>query len=318
MLIEVNYSMIKKITGSWFEFQHHSSIEGVYWNETLKDFTHEDWFNLVKEMKEFGMDKLVLMHVALNHKTYYKSKILPQHTLRTENPLETLLSAADKYNMKVFIGNGFWGKWDDDNIILDKDAKRRRRVAFEELLELFGHHPSFYGWYWASEAWIQTYYSEEFINYANYNSAIARKLSPDKKIMIAPCGTRTVPYDDKYLKQLDILDVDIIAYQDEVGCRKISENATAEVFKKLKKAHDKVGKSAIWADVEVFEFEGDVYKSKLKAAPLKRVKKQIEAVSPFVEEILIYQYQGMISNPGTPVTTGHPDSSKLFLELKNL
>jgi hypothetical protein len=65
----------------------------------------------------------------------------------------------------------------------------------------------------------------------------------------------------------------------------------------------------------VFRFEGKVYKSALLPASPERVIKQLEAVSPYVEKIFIYQYTGMINKPGTTVITGHPDSEKLYEKL---
>jgi len=79
--------------------------------------------------------------------------------------------------------------------------------------------------------------------------------------------------------------------------------------------HKKSGRSELWADVEVFRFEGKVYQSALLPAPPEQVIKQLEAVTPFVEKILIYQYTGLINKPGTNVIAGHPDSLKLYKQL---
>ena len=35
--------MIRLISGSWFEFQHHNEAEGVYWNPACARFTAADW-----------------------------------------------------------------------------------------------------------------------------------------------------------------------------------------------------------------------------------------------------------------------------------
>ena len=86
----------------------------------------------------------------------------------------------------------------------------------------------------------------------------------------------------------------------------------------LKKAHDKANRSKLWADVEVFTFEGDVYKSALLPANIERLKKQLEAVSPYVEEILIFEYQGMFNKPGTIAFCGHPDSIEYYKDYKKL
>ncbi|MBE7503543.1 MAG: hypothetical protein HS113_25290 [Verrucomicrobiales bacterium] len=49
-------------------------------------------------------------------------------------------------------------------------------------------------------------------------------------------------------------------------------------------------------------------------APRERVRAQLEAVSPHVDRILIYQYQGLMNCPGTPAFAGHPDSTGLYTD----
>ena len=52
--------------------------------------------------------------------------------------------------------------------------------------------------------------------------------------------------------------------------------------------------------------------SPLIPAPFSRVKEQLAAVSPFVDTILIYQYQGLMNKPGSRAFAGHPDSTRLY------
>ncbi len=302
----------KPILGSWFEFQHHSPQEGVPWNPACANFTCEQWDAKIREIAEIGMEYLVLLCTAVHFKAFFPTKIFPKYKLKCEDPLESVLKAADKYGVKFFIGGGFYGEWTDPHIIIDSVATRKRMQAIEELAKLYSHHRSFYGWYWPNEAEINPYYSEEFIGYVNTCSKLARSLTPKRKIMIAPYGTRVAKPDDKYVRQLEKMDVDMIAYQDEVGVRKSKVSETAAFYEGLKKAHDRVSKAKIWADVEVFEFEGKVYDSSLLPASFARVQKQLEAVSPCVDAILIYQYQGMMNKPGSLAFAGSPTSTTLY------
>ncbi len=56
---------------------------------------------------------------------------------------------------------------------------------------------------------------------------------------------------------------------------------------------------ALWADVEIFQFAGEVYQSSLLPARFDRVRRQLEAVSPWMDTILVYQYEGMMNRPGS-------------------
>lgn len=302
----------KFISGSWFEFQHHATVEGVDWNPACARFSAAQWDAKIKEIAGTGMEYLVLMATAVYYRAFYKTSIFPQWELACADPIEAVLAAADKYNVRFFIGGGFYGDWESDRTISDPVATKRRLRSMEEIASRYGHHQSFYGWYWPDEACISPRYTQEFIKYVNANSSLARRLKPQAKIMIAPYGTRIAIPDDEYVRQLDAMDIDIVAYQDEVGVRKSTVAETPAFYERLRKAHDRAQKATIWADVEVFEFEGEVYKSALVPAPFDRVQRQLEAVSPWVDEILIYQYQGMMNRPGSLAFAGSPASTQLY------
>ena len=307
---------IKPFAGSWFEFQHHATVEGVDWNPACARFTAMQWDAKIKEIAETGMEYLVLMATAVYYRAFYQTRIFPKWELGCADPIEAVLSAADKYKIKFFMGTGFYGDWESDKTISDPVAAKKRLQSMEEIANLYGHHPSFYGWYWPDEACINPRYTPEFIKYVNTLSGLARRLKPQAPIMIAPYGTRIAIPDDEYVRQLDAMDVDIVAYQDEVGVRKSKVTETSAFYEGLRKAHDRSHKAKIWADIEIFEFEGDVYKSALMPASFDRILRQMEAVSPWVDKILVYQYQGMMNKPGSVALAGSPASTKLYSDYR--
>jgi len=303
---------IKPIKGSWFEFQHHNQPEGKYWNSACAAFTCGQWDAKVKEMADIGMEYFVLMHTALYFKAFYTTDIFPKFEIACNDPIEAVLSAGDRYGFKFFIGGGFYGKWDSPAIVEDPEASKKRLQAIGELAGRYRHHKSFYGWYWPNEAAINPYFRDTFITYVNKCSKKARNQTPDALTLIAPYGTRLAVPDNRYVKQLEALDIDIIAYQDEIGVRKTKVEESAQFYEGLRKAHDRVPRVRMWADVEIFEFEGEVYRSALIPASFARVEKQLAAVSPYVDTILVYQYQGMMNRHGSPAFAGHRDSTVLY------
>jgi hypothetical protein len=308
---------IKPIVGSWFEFQHHATVEGVDWNPACVRLTAEQWQAKVKEIAEIGMEYLVLMATAVYYRAFYDTKIYPKWKLACDDPLETVLSAADKYNVKFFIGGGFYGDWQSEKTISDPAAMRQRLQSLDEIAAKYGSHPCFHGWYWPDEAFINPHYSPEFISYVNTLSRRARQLKPKAQIMIAPYGTRNAVPDDAYVKQLDSMDVDIVAYQDEVGVRKSKVTETSALYERLRNAHDRAQKARIWADIELFEFEGEVYNSALMPAPFERVLQQMKAASSWVEKILGYQYMGLMNKPDSVAFAGSAASARLYSDYAN-
>ncbi len=311
---------ILPITGSWFEFKHCGRAEGKYWNIPCREFSPEQWRIKLREIAELGLDTLVLMHVALEAAAFYDSKIFPDKVeFKTDNAVEILLDEADNLGLSIFVGNGFWGNWFDFQTASDAKANIFRMDAIKELQEKFGHHKSFVGWYWPDEACINPVFPESFMKYVNMQSELARKLDPAKKTLIAPYGTnKIIAGDTNYIEQLKRLDVDYIAYQDEIGVQKTQLDELEGIWKIVADMHEKVPERKLWADVEVFEFEGDVYKSALLPAPVDRIEKQLQVASKYVEKILVYQYQGMFNKPGSQAFAGHPDSAKLYEDYKQM
>lgn len=113
------------------------------------------------------------------------------------------------------------------------------------------------------------------------------------------------------------MDAEIVAYQDEVGVRKSTVTEMPAFYERLRKAHDRAEKSRIWADIDLFQFEGEVYNSALLPAPFQRVLRQMEAVSPWVEKILGYQYLGLMNKPGSIAFAGSAASASLYSDYVN-
>ena len=308
-------SGVKPITGSAFGFQ--STEEGLDWSLACARFTAAQWQAKIMEMAEVGIDTLVLTATSRYYRAFFETSIFPKWQLACDDPLETALSAADRCKVKFFIGAGFYGLLDDEKTISDPVAQKRRLQSLSELASRYGHHPSFHGWYWPDEARIDPYYRPEYITYVNELSKEARRLTPNSPIMIAPYGTRLVKADDAYVKQLDQMDVDIVAYQDEVGVRKSIAAETPTFYEGLRKAHDRAQKAKLWADVEVFDYEGPVYHSALVPAKFERVARQLESVSPFVDKIMIFLYLGMMNKPGSAAFAGSPASTRLYTDYQN-
>lgn len=316
--------MKKKINGTFLEFHHFGLPEGKYFNPIIHGFDDEQWKEKIRELASLNMKYVVILATAYTddviQESYFKSNVYPySKMIAAKEPIRAVLEEADKHNMKVFLSAGTYGPWmrPDQNLIRE-DVFERGFKGMDELYNLYGHFKSFYGWYLPDEVEINPYFDEAFITYCNRYAAHSKKLNSELKVLIAPYGTCLLKADEKYIEQLSRLDVDFIAYQDEIGVRKTSVDKTPLFYRELKKAHDIANKSRLWADMEVFEFEGDVYKSALLPASIERLKQQLEAISEYVDEIIIFEYQGMMNKPGTKAFCGHPDSIKYYNDYKKL
>lgn len=309
---------IKPITGSWFEFQHLLPDEGRYWDPALKNFSTTQWKEKVKEIAELGFKYLILQEMALDGKTFYPSALAPKYELACNDPLEAVLEAADEVGIKFFIGNDFWDDIHKGEFLMkDAGIRKLRAKAMEEVVKQYGHHKSFYGWYFPNESFLTPRFEEAFIDYVNDCAHVAKSLMPAAVNLIAPYNIKAEKSDDAFVKQLERMNIEIIAYQDGVGVNSVKVGEAGRYFEHLYKAHQKAARARIWADMELFYFE-DKTKGNLLPAGFDRILKQMEDISPFVDKILVYQYIGQMNKPGTTAYAGHAnqESVRLYRQYK--
>ncbi len=315
--------MLKPVSGTWFEFTHHNIAEGKYWSNELRNFTAEQWEEKIDEIASLGMKYIVLL--ASSHKdddagieeSYFETDIFPMAEMKCKNPMDVLFNAAEKRGLKIFVSTSFYGHWKQPWINrADPEILERSFKAMKQLYEKYGHYKAFYGWYLAEETGVKPCFREDVIQYVNRYSAYIRTFAPHTKTLMAPYQTQGAVVDDHYIDQLRRLDIDYIAYMDKVGVDRVIPEDNRDVFKRLKEAHDLVGRSKVWCDMEFFDFEGEIYKSPLVAPDPERVKRQIAAVSPYAEELLCYQYQGMMNRPGTKAYCGSEGSEEIYKTIK--
>ncbi len=292
----------KRINGTWFEFFHHSKVEGQYWNPRCRSFSEEDWRQQLRRIAGEGMEYIVLMCTSLCYSDYAESYFpggpypFPEE-MACKNPMDVLMDESSRLGLKVFMSCGFYGDWTRarDNM-QSADVRQRAFRAMEDLTALYGSYPSFYGWYLPDEIGIDGNFPQFFIDYVNAYRARIREITPEKPLLIAPYGVAKIRFDEEFVDQLRQLDCEFIAYQDGVGIANGCVDVAGEAFRNLKAAHDTAGGPKLWADMEVFRFEGQPYRSALLPADPARIKLQLEAIAPWVENILIYQYQGNLEH----------------------
>ncbi len=309
---------IKPIRGSWISVLWNDNRH-FYWNEMCRSYTAEQWDVAVRDVAELGMEYLVLLAVGLDGEAFYDTPVMPKvKNLACDDPIGAMLSAADKYGVKFFVSSDWYTNMGRKAMVDPKLMKIRFKMM-GELAEKYGSHKSFHGWYWPNEACITPYYADHFIKYVNACSGEARRITPRAKTLIAPWGTHAAISDDRYVKQLETLDIDIIAYQDGVGCLRPGPEKIVKNYAALRKAHDKVPQRKLWADVETFAWEGPENRptSRLIPGSFDRLERQLEAVSSYVDVVLIYQYQGLLSKPGTKAPAGPPDAQRLYRQYRD-
>ena len=304
------------VTGTFINLPY-QDVRNKYTNPPHIDNTDPDmWAAKIVEMKKMGMEYLVFMSVANEEKAYYPSKLMDWHYPQwRKSPVDAIMDMAAESGMKVFMSTG-WAKDQDDNL-RDPKIKGRQIEMMTELAGIYGNHPAFYGWYLPVEDCFGPVLTDYAVEAVNALTARARELTPDAKIMISPYGIFNSDFEDpRYEQQIARLTVDIIAYQDEIGCVRERYPLTRlrENWKKLRAIHDKTG-IQMWANCESFGWEKGTNdrSSALVPAPYSRfLSQQVAATAGGAEAIISFIFCGLVEDPSSPYQLGQPHWSAEF------
>ena len=212
-----------------------------------------------------------------------------------------------------------WAKDQDDNL-LDPAIKERQLQIMEELASLYKNHKAFYGWYLPVEDCLCPIFAEHAVQSVNTLSEKAKKLAPGKKTLISPYGIGLSEFDNpEYEKQMQKLKVDIIAYQDEVGC--VRDQFTLPRLKKnwqrLRDIHNRLN-IEMWANCETFTWEegtNDRTSALIPAAYPRLLSQQVAASAAGVDKIISFMFYGIIENPESKYQLGQPVwSNKVYTD----
>ncbi len=317
------------INGAWSGF-YMWGREGLLWNDELVKMTDVQWEEHTRAMNEIGMNVVVLQEVFRNHmyvgshsiekvgykgKAYYPSKLYPgRMSIESEDPMETILSEADKRNMNVFFPVGLYAWFD----FSEGSLQWHKKIA-KEIWDRYGQHPSFYGWYISEEIdgslipdkkmEVADQRQKEIVHFFKEFQKYVRTLVPDKPVMLASNSHHielALEIYPKLLEHLDILCPFGFHRQPEGD---LSGEEAANVLQKL---CDDAG-SHLWMDLEVFLFgeHGELY-----PRPIKGLISDLNRFKNF-EKTLCFQFTGLMNAHWMSRKPGGDATVKLYRDYKN-
>jgi len=319
-----NIRSTRTIDGAWVGIVHWSEKEGRHWNTDIRKLTENDWRQQIRGMHNLGMDTVVIQETFRNQAyygdntvsttgykglAYYPSELFPGRVqMASHDPLEAILSEADRLNMNVFLGVGAYAWFDFSAAALDW----HRKVA-AELWHRYGRHPSFYGWYVSAEAYgslipdqgqeAKDRYRQEIVTFFREFQAFCRGLAPEKPIMLAPNAHGMLKSQDAWPLVLEHVDIVCPFAFHRMPSGDITGEQSAEIWQGM---CDKAG-THLWMDMEAFLFEDEA----LVPRPIGGLVQDLRRFPNF-EKILCYQYSGIFNSPESRMKPGGPPTVVLY------
>ncbi len=308
----------RRLGGAWVDLYHHDEGEGRPFNAELAAMTDSDWRQLVGAMHESGQDIMVITMMFQNFthrgrhsieqegyqgRAYYPSKLFPgRMPIASRDPLEAILSEADRLGMQVLPGVGCYAFFD----YTPGSLAWHKRVA-DELWQCYGHHPSFYGWYVSGEKDGSLGGPEErreIVEFFREFRAHVRRLAPDKPVMLATNCFHLPGAEDTYRRLLPYLDILCPFGFHRMPTGDLSGEEAAVLLQSL---CEEAG-CHLWMDLESFVFRNG---RELHPRPIAGLLNDFTRFPNF-EKTLHYQFPGMMSSPKMARQPGGPASVKLY------
>jgi hypothetical protein len=330
-IVASNIRSTKKIGGAWISFYHWSDQEGMNWNPAIKTMTDDQWREMVRSMKELGMDIIVIQESFRNQeyvgkhnmeqkgytgKAYYPSKLFPSRMpIAAKDPIEAVLSEADKLGMHVMMGVGMYAWFD----YTPGSLEWHKKVA-KELYEMYGKHDSFYGFYVSEEGMgsldcfetepaKQVARRKEVLNFFKEFRPFIKQLAPDKPVMFAPNGWGVANAGNAYYDLLKNVDMITPFAFNRMPEGDLTGKAAIDLLQK----YCNETQTHLWLDLEAFLFkekEGYLY-----PRPMREIKYELNLYDNF-ERVICYQYPGVFNNPKASIRVGEESTVKLFKDYK--
>ncbi len=276
--------------------------------EVIAEKKAGDYRAVVKEMKRFGMDVLVIQYLgaATDNASPDPPKLLYEQ-LKVDDPALVILEEAEvPPKMKVFLGlvqsapdppgedtNGRPGYWRDGKLatFAQANVKFAQRVS-----ELYKDKPAFHGWYITLETWVGAYPYEKHAEWARYYedvSAECRRLKPSLPVAISPMlPGRSDADPNGYIEKnpsqaaknffglLGQAQIDVVMLQDSVGAKPAvwKPDTSAPYLAALRSERPKQS-TEIWSNVE--SFAGTQDPNVAVPSEPKRFESQLAATSGF-------------------------------------
>lgn len=269
----------------------------------VADWDDERWQEEFKNLQEAGMDLLIFMHTVHTSKEGKTTAVYPSAIegveSQSEDLLENCLRNARQAGFKIFVGLNFDDRWWDLSFTPEwiYDQMLLGNTVAEELIQRYKkrYPETMYGWYWVWEvehSHCSTQpYMEGLVQALNINLDYLHLHAEDMPVLLSPFMNQTTSTPEEcarvwgyVLSNAHFKDGDIFAPQDCVGAGWLTIEVVEEWFKALAEVIPTTPKIEFWGNVELFD------QRFWTVAPVGRLKRQVELLTPYVSNFISFAY----------------------------
>ncbi|HWD40951.1 MAG TPA: DUF4434 domain-containing protein [Fimbriimonas sp.] len=273
-------------------------ISGTFLDEITHDIPSQNWgpkewrreFELYKKI---GIDTLIIIRAGYQNKCIFPAKSVPDLLPVYEDLGELFFSLADELGLSLYFGTFDSGKfwwmrswWKEVEL---------NKPFLDEVVERYGHHSSFKGWYLCHETSKNDAHIIELFNQIGGHC----KSLKDVPVLISPFpqgakqgGGGVMSLDDSFDHWERIFAetkgaFDICAFQDG----QIHYQELPRFLEGIKSLGDRYGVT-IWSNLETFDRDMPI---KFPPADWRYLRFKLEAAAPVAEKIITFEFPHFMS-----------------------
>lgn len=285
--------------------------------ESHRQWKPEDWAALMAEMKDLGLDFLIVQWTAYDGSNF--AAAAGDDPDAGPSTLDRLLQAADRTRMGIYVGllqdSDYWSriKLDPASVEVYLQQLRRRELALaEQLAPGLKAHRSVRGWFITEEIddinWRDRAHRTLLFNHLGVLSSRLDGLLPGGKVALSGFANGVVDPKTFAVFWGSLLqaakNVDIVLFQDGVGVNKLRPPEVPIYLKTLAASVQTAGRD-LWTIVEIFQEvqgsrkPGDAFRA--EPAPIDRINRQMELAGPYSSRLVAFsipEYMSTRAGPG--------------------
>lgn len=273
-------------------------ITGTFLDEITHDIPSQNW-GPAEWRKEFelytriGIDTVIIIRAGYQNKCIFQAKSIPDLLPVYEDLAELFLSLADEYGLNVY-----WGTYDSGFFWWRRTWWKEvdlNKAFIDEVVERYGHHPSFKGWYLTHETGKNDAHIIELLNQIGGHCRQAKNLP----ILISPypqgskqLGTAALSLDESFDHWDRVFAetrgaFDICAFQDG----QVHYQELPRFIEGIGELGRKYGVT-IWSNLETFDRDMPI---KFPPADWRYLRFKMEAAAPLAEKIITFEFPHFMS-----------------------
>lgn len=273
-------------------------ITGTFLDEITHDIPSQNWgpkewraeFELYSKI---GIDTVIIIRAGYQNKCIFPAKSIPDLLPVYEDLAELFLSLADEFGLSLY-----WGTYDSGFYWWRRTWWKEvdlNRAFIDEVVEKYGHHKSFKGWYLTHETGKNDAHIIELFNHIGGHCRQAK----DLPILISPypqgakqSGLSAMSLDESFDHWDRIFAetrgaFDICAFQDgQIHYQELPR--FIEGIGELGRKHG----VTIWSNLETFDRDMPI---KFPPADWRYLRFKLEAAAAIAEKIITFEFPHFVS-----------------------